>query len=577
MAVKTTEKRRLNIKNSGGINLVSLDAINGKLNQLNRKATQLKKQSLRILGKKENRTAIGMFIEGQSLYVVCLNRQNNQVQLVDAENFELSDRLEKLPAPAKATGLEEILTEENGHVDLSIEDPHGKMVFSSKKRELSQNERMLRSILEKYAHKKFQIGVSLAEPQIHFSYYDGEWEPDDLDPKRKVIEELIQLRPELSHLKPEDLYLIKLADRRLMAIIRHSELDVIDLLKNVQPGILKRLAFVESAETSLVNLINTNYDFDENELSVVVYVGMEITRLVFLRGQKIFNITYILADVKSTSNLAQMVYSRLLLEQDNLHLHKVDRVILAGEANAIGLHDFLIRQLPSGVDVEFVKFDELRLFGIDSVMSRYAIAGGAALRALEDPDEQSETFYNIDLTPHAIKESQKFQLGLLGWILLFVVPLFTFSTTIRYGQQNRELAQLEMQLKYAQEELANLQELETQLNFFKTRVSGYAKMESIVDSLVHQDHSWSDFLIRLGEVGTSQRGLWITDLDQGPSGKITLRGYSTDRQRLTIFANRLGNARIDQVNVQEIREKMLFSFSLEVVTDSSDATVKTEK
>ncbi len=134
MAVKTTQKRRLNIKNSSGIHLVSLETLNGKLNQLNRKATQLKKQSLRILGKKGDRTAIGMFIEGQSLYVVCLNRQNGQVQLVDAENFELSDRLEKLPAPAKTTGLEEILTEENGHVDLSIEDPHGKMVFSSKKR-----------------------------------------------------------------------------------------------------------------------------------------------------------------------------------------------------------------------------------------------------------------------------------------------------------------------------------------------------------------------------------------------------------------------------------------------------------
>ncbi len=436
---------------------------------------------------------------------------------------------------------------------------------------------MLRNILEKYAHKKFQIGVSLAEPQIHFSHYDGEWEPDDLDPKRKVIEELIQLRPELAHLRPEDLYLIKLADRRLMAIIRHSELDVIDLLKNVQPGILKRLAFVESAEASLVNLINANYEFEENELSVVVYVGMEITRLVFLRGSRIFNITYILADVKSTPNLAQMVYSRLLLEQDNLHLHKVDRVILAGEAHAIGLHDFLTRQFPAAVDVEFVKFDELRLFGIDSVMSRYAIAGGAALRALEDPDEQSEGFYNIDLTPHAIKENQKFQLGLLGWILLFVVPLFTFSTTIRYGQQNRELAQLEMQLKFAQGELSNLQELEAQLNFFKNKVSGYAKMESIVDSLVHQDHSWSDFLAHLGEVGTAQRGLWVTDLDQGPSGKITLRGYSIDRQRLTTFANRLGNARIEQVNVQEIREKMLFSFSLEVTMDSSEVKGKTEK
>ena len=559
MSGKMQRKKRSNLKTATGFTLANL---NDKLNNLNTKALRLKKKSRNYLIKNEKRMAIGIFIEGQSLYVVSLSRKNNHMHLVDAETYELSNRLEKTFIPEKAPEVGDLLSEDNGGLDFSTDNTQPTLVITDNKNgNNGKNETVFRKILEKYAHHKCQIGISLAEPQIHFSYYDGDWSQDDLAPKQKVIEELTQVRTDARIIKPDDLYLIKMADRRMMAIIRNTELDVINLLKRVQPAILKRLAFVEIAETSLVNLINANYDFDEDDLIVVIYVGVEISRLVFLIGKEICNISYILADSHTSDNIAGAIYSRLLLEQDNLHLPKMDRIILSGEAHAVGLHNFLNEHLPKGIEVEYLKFENLKIFGIDSLMSRFAIAGGSALRALDD--EENNSLYDIDLTPHTIKESQKFQLGVLGWILLFVVPLFTFFTTIRYGQQNRDLARMEMRLSIAKEQLDHLEDVDMRLNVFKRQLDSYTKIESVADSLIHGGHSWGDLLAKLGKTVNSVRGLWITDVDQEPKGQVLVRGHATARSKILKFADLLGNATIVRVDVQEIREKKLFSFAVE--------------
>ena len=90
-----------------------------------------------------------------------------------------------------------------------------------------------------------------------------------------------------------------------------------------------------------MNLVRMNYDLQPQDVSVVIYVGVEFTRLIFMRGDHFYQFAPILGEGYDSPNLQNTVYSRLLLEQDNLAIPRINRIILAGESQRIGFKEFL--------------------------------------------------------------------------------------------------------------------------------------------------------------------------------------------------------------------------------------------
>ena len=62
--------------------------------------------------------------------------------------------------------------------------------------------------------------------------------------------------------------------------------------------------------------------------------GAEFTRLIFMRGEHFHQFAPIIGEGYDSPNLQNTVYSRLLLEQDNLAIPHIRRIILAGECEA---------------------------------------------------------------------------------------------------------------------------------------------------------------------------------------------------------------------------------------------------
>ena len=87
---------------------------------------------------------------------------------------------------------------------------------------------------------------------------------------------------------------------------------------------------------------------------MVIYVGAEFTRLIFMRGEHFHQFAPIIGEGYDSPNLQNTVYSRLLLEQDNLAIPHIRRIILAGECKRIGFQEFLSQQLPDQ-EVEYLR------------------------------------------------------------------------------------------------------------------------------------------------------------------------------------------------------------------------------
>ncbi len=511
--------------------------------------------------------AIGIYVEGEYLQVVCLSKKGKKIRLVDAEILKLAERLETVTSENEIVFesvdvLEGDTVSSNPPPDM----PQDSFVFTeSEEKKQKDNIDILEEILSKYLSKKYQLSISLAEPQIYYAYFNTDWNLQGDKLKNRIIQELSKERQVSTRLKPDDLFIIKLSDDRILAVVRDTNINLINLIETVQKNLGRRLpyiSFIESAEISLVNLVKENYHFKDDDISVIVYVGHEYSRLIFLRGNDIHNISYIIGAGLDSENIANTIFSRILLEQDNLNLPRLDNIILAGEAYEVQLDAFLKQKLSDEINIDYIKFQKIDVSGIDPLLSKYAVAIGAAQRVL---DSSNPVLLNVDLTPFEVRENQKkFKLGAAGWFLLLLIPFLAFFTTIKTSYQHRELNQIISQVQFNRSELSHLQEIEMRLNVQRTRLANLDKALQILDTLTVGTKTWSTFLKNLADYCKSIGDIWITEVKPSKEDQVVLSGYSIYRNRIPRMARALGNASLQKVEVQEIRKRKVYHFEIVV-------------
>lgn len=512
----------------------------------------------------DSKFAIGIFDEGLYLHVVCLSRRGRKINFVDAETYKLANRLEAVAAGddfimETTSVFDEGLSESNLSGAPSIEDPDIVITESSPGSASDEHVYFLKGILSKYTHRNYQVAISLAEPQVFYNFFHSDWGLEGEDLKVKVLEEISKSRPNLQRIKLDDIQTISLKDNRLLAIVRDSSLNILNLLENVQKGVSRKLAFIESAETSLVNLVKENYDFQAHDLSLIVYIGHEYSRLVFMRGNEIYNISNIIEAFLDSENISKTIYSRILLEQDNLGLPNPNSIIVTGEASEAQVVEYLQEKMPRGIHIDYLSFQRFGVAGMDSILSRFSVAIGAALRILH---RENDYLYDVDMTPGDIKEGQKiFKLGLFGWLLLALIPVVSFLATIQIVKEERLLDNLKKQVRTSAAELTQLEDIEARLNSEQGRLANYDKGLVVLDTLSSGTSTWSDFLGHLYTTTNGVGGIWITDIKQSRN-QVEVKGFSLNRDKIPEFCRGMKGSVLQSVDIQEIRNRKVYNFNI---------------
>lgn len=522
---------------------------------------------------KFDKLAVGIFVDGLTLHISALCKQQGKVKLVDANIVQLARRLE----PAKVHQGELVLNDHDSpgtplditsdieKSDYKIEEIAPEVVEDG----ATDNTVILQNMLSTYWHRKYKLGISVSEPEIFYAPFTTTWGLKGDDLKRKIIENLAHERPDAGDLSPGDVKLIEVANKDILAVVRGTEFPLLNLIGKIRKHLgnkITKISFVEGAEISLVNLVKQNYRFEPDEITAIVFIGHEYSRLIFMIGNELLGISQLIGEGIDSFEISHTIFSRLLLELDNFNFRKVDNIILCGEAYESDTMTFLQEKFGQEVDIEYLNFSSISNDdGVDPILSRFAISVGVAWRALE---EKNEDIYKIDLLPKVIRERQKFfKLGLAGWILLLALPLLTFFFTTKTAEYLGQVKVLQDEIQSKQEELTLLQEPKRELEELKAKVSGYENVFARLDSVLLGTKTWSHFLVKATRATQSVGGIWITEIKSSSEDRITLTGYSLYRSRIPVFSNRLGKAVLNKVEVQEIRERTVYNFELEILLE----------
>lgn len=592
--------------------------------------------------KKTVSAAVGICVEGRYLQAVKLRKVGNRYEMLDARLIELDESLDIQENPIEEMG------DLHGDINLDLsdapveEEPEAIEINDETEVEdldleieetgqdtLADDAGRFVELLQLASDKNARVALTLTEPQVYYSLFDSDWGLKQGRLRKRILTELAEVKEEYAGLKPDSLGYAHVSEDRLLAVVREGDIRLFNKFEEVKTfvnGQLPYIAFVESLELSLVNLVRHRYNTEPDSISAIVYIGEESSRFIFLKGQHIHHIAPVIADGISSPNISTTIASRFLLEMDTVDVAAVDTILLTGFAHLAGVEEELREAVMGEVHVEPVNLEgfdlnripENRLddnlkriremrekapkpgtpsptsgdfdshipdfaYEVDDFaapekpaveaeafpedagedLTPYAGAIGAALRSL---DRDKKFFYDIDLTPIRIKEGQnKFVMTTPGWIILAMIPLIAGFTVLRSGKLHQEVARLRGELAPKQVQMVRFTELQDSIGMATERINTFERSFSVIDSLVVGTDTWTSFLTHLVDEANQVGGFWFTEMSTPAKGNtVTIHGYSIYRNRIPRFLERVGRAKLNRVEVQEIRSKRVYRFEIEV-------------
>ena len=491
-------------------------------------------------------TAVALFVDGLELKFAKLSIKKGHIAIDDLQSATLATKLEERQS-VEMTG--DALGETADAFALPASDAVSDTA--------TDNSSVLLGVLSKYPTRDYVLAYAVSEPSIYYHTLESDFGLKGKKLKSRILDELRSVRSIRPSLDAIDFF--RSVDKNLVCIVREDGLTLLNSLEAVKPFLGKRLPripLIEISDVALMNLARANYGFAPDEITTIIYVGVEFSRLIFMKGSEFYHFAPVLGEGYDSPNIQNTLYSRLLLEQDNMGIPHIDKILLAGESQKITFDEFLRHQLPD-VDVQFLRTPYIDIGSLPAdVQERvpeYAIPIATAWKILDD---DHPAFFPTNVLPESIREGQRtFKLAWHGYVLFAVVFLCTLYFTGQYTQLKQELNNKQQTLVQLKNRVAENERLKVAIAEKNDQRNRFNTALAVYDSLVPGCDRWNRNIAQLTKGVEDLRGMWITDVRALADGSMSIQGYALYRARIPRIAALFDNSTLAKVEVKEIREK----------------------
>lgn len=510
---------------------------------------------------KYGKTALGIFVDGMDLKFARLSISGKKVVLRNLGAVALISELGE-PVGKKSKPLMDV----EDPFQLESTSPDQGEILKQEASESENNNSVMINLFSRFPARKNLVALTVSEPHLFYHSVESDFGLRGEKLKTRLIKEIAKQFPQTNiELTSEMLDTISTADDNLLCMALRDGIPLLELIQGIRPyigGRLPRIPFVESSDIALVNFVRANFDLPQNGITVIVYIGAQYSRLIFMRGLDYLHMAPLISEGLNSRTIQNTIYSRILLEQDTSSIGKIDNIMLAGACYHLSLKESLELHFKD-VSVEYLQSSSLDMTQVSpeqaNLVSEYAIPIATAWRALAE-DKQ---FYDINLLPSRVREGQKvLKLAWHGYAMLLLLFGVTVFFTWQYGLHVNKIESLRTALEFTSREVNEQTRLMEAVDSLRGSYVGYENAVAVTDSLVVGTDKWSRQIEKLTGYISDVQSLWITSVKTSGDG-MSISGYALYRSRIPSLAKLLGNAKVTQVLVQKIRGETVYRFEME--------------
>jgi len=504
---------------------------------------------------------ICIYCEGVEFKLSVLTREKDEISI--HHNFTVEKKDERTVDPTEQLG--DFTDDSLSSGDISFEALDGLEESSAPESKSGSNEiSEIAAGLANFDLTKAQFIPVVTEPNITFHIYEGPLEKDRKKTLEKIVTEIQSTKGVI--LSRDQIDFISLDDKTHLCVFTEPDVACANLINSVASYNSRRyykINSIKNAEIALANYVSKTTKFFPEDYSLIIYIGKEFSKLIFLEGQNLKHIGATLDIGTQNLHTYDVYFSKILLEMENGGIPRLDNVIICGDDRTENLVLSFYGTFPEA-NVSELQFEIFNILNIPEEsqkdISSYSIPIAAAY---EYYAEQDKELTGINILPKYIQENQKFlQFGWHSFAMLPILFAATFYFTFLILTNFQEINELDNKIIHLERMAIENQSIIDQMEPLTSRIANFDNTQSILDSAMSGTEIWGKTLEKVSNFMERRRNFWISHLETRNNSDITIKGYSLSRNVLTEFSEYSNSSILKNVLYEPLREKNAFAFVL---------------
>jgi len=411
---------------------------------------------------------------------------------------------------------------------------------------------------------KYSFVPALTEPAIYYHQFEGQRPAKAAKLKQEIVNEILDSKN--INVDKESLDYIELADKSLLSVFIVGEVACINLVNTIAHQHNKRhykIPTIKSSDLSLAYYVAKRKKFFPDDNSLIVYIGKEYSKLIFLQGRRLKHIGTTLDIGTQNLHTYDVYFSKILLEMENGGISSLDNIVVCGEDDSENLILSFYGTFPEA-NVSRLVFDDFDLSELDEENRESFSAFTIPVSVATDYyDEQQQEHYGINILPKYVKEEQKVvQFGWHSYLMLPLLFLVAFLITQQVLDNNTNIKHLEDEITQKTILMRQNQEVLGRIAEIEGKISSFDQTQAILDSATAGTGVWKEVVKDISGFCGQKKSLWLSRITRGEGDEVLTEGYSLQRNVLTDFAYSIESATLKSMFYEVLRERNAYKFNL---------------
>jgi hypothetical protein len=411
---------------------------------------------------------------------------------------------------------------------------------------------------------KYSFIPALTEPAIYYHIYEGTRLSKPSKLKEGIINDILESKS--INVEKESLDYLELSDKSLLSVFIAGEVACVNLVNSIAHQQGKKhysIPTIKSSDISLAYYVAKRKKFFPDDHSLIVYIGKEYSKLIFLQGRRVKHIGTTLDIGTQNLHTYDVYFSKILLEMENGGISSLDNIIVCGEDDSENLILSFYGTFPEA-NVSRLEFDDLDLSALDEETKEKFSAFSIPVSVAADfYDQETKEHTGIHILPKSVKEEQKVvQFGWHGYLMLPIIFLVTFLLTQQVLKNNRQMTEMDQEIKEKTIVLRQNQEILGKIAQLDGKISSFDQTQAILDSAAAGSDVWNKALAKMANFCSQNKSLWISKLSKSGADQVNAEGYALYRNSLTDFAYSIESATLQNMFYEALRDRSAYKFNL---------------
>lgn len=432
-------------------------------------------------------------------------------------------------------------------------------------REGAKSQTQLNQIIGHYPLENIKFTPVITEPQISYLVYN----PETSKKYSEIKNDLKKLWKETNNL---DLPLNKIdfieyKNNSFISSVVQEDIPILseltDLASYCDAKSLDILS-LRSGDITLINYVFRFYHPGKDETFLIIYIGVDSVRLIFIKDEKVIHINRYLSLNFERQGLVGFISSKIVLEMEYAGITEISNILLTGEIN-----DELISSFRQSFPFTIVDALNLNIFDTNHLDEKdKGLIQSYSLPLIAVLDELYP-YHNVrkNLEVHSKRLSKISVIKRIDFIsiFLFLVLIFLIWFSInRYLERSKQLENLIEQTSKVEKIITSspdeIRKIDSLSKKFEILNSYHNKTEQLLKDRVW----WTDQLMTINSFNPRKNKMWLTTItvDEKNNSQIIIRGLTLDRSKIPDFMEVLKDAELKNIHLYEIRGKKIFQFEL---------------